>query len=151
MQWHFQAHIKSEAEKVPQCWLSVSLVDGSTMLAYSHTPQGSLITLMLYIPRIRAVGRGNSLCLVLFKHAFLFKGSDVVLLFISSCGLEKVRLVVTWLLWEWAGVHPKSSTLVECSEDVVCHEKIEVLDSAFCGWVVQTEIQINKHIFSDRQ
>lgn len=47
MQWHFQAHIKSGAEKVPQCWLSVSLVDGSTMLAYSHTPQGSLITLML--------------------------------------------------------------------------------------------------------
>lgn len=87
MQWHFQAHIKSEAEKVPQCWLSVSLVDGSTMLAYSHTPQGSLITLVLYIPSISAVGRGNSLCLVLFKHAFLFKGSDVVLLFISSCSV----------------------------------------------------------------
>lgn len=84
MQWHFQAHIKSGAEKVPQCWLSVSLVDGSTMLAYSHTPQGSLITLMLYIPRIRAVGRENSLFLVLLKHAFLLKGSDVVLLFISS-------------------------------------------------------------------
>lgn len=72
---------------MPQCWLSVSLIDGSTMLAYSHTPQGSLITLVLYIPSISAVGRGNSPCLVFLKHSFLLKGSDVVLLFISSCSV----------------------------------------------------------------